>query len=299
MKILLFGKNGQLGQALAKTLPQIGKLVSLGREDVDFNDQTKLAKTIATHSPDIIINASAYTAVDKAENDESTAFRINEIAVATMAKYASEHNTLLVHYSTDYVFDGTKTKPYKEADQTKPLNVYGKSKRAGEIAAQQALHSLTFRTSWVYSAHGNNFIKTILRLAKERESINIVADQIGVPTSAHWMAEITIKAINSHKNGALPTGIYHLVPDGETSWHQIAQYVVKTAQKAGETFALNIEDIHPITTEEYPLPAKRPKNSRLDNHQLSQHLGESMPDWKIGVKQVIEQIIEERKKHET
>ncbi len=292
MKLLVFGKNGQVGHELLRTLNPLGEIVALDQQDVDLTDLDNLRKVLYAQAPGVIANAAAYTAVDKAESEPELAQIINADAVRVMADYARYNGSLLVHYSTDYVFDGEKHGAYLENDLANPLSVYGKTKRAGEEAVQQAgCHHLIFRTSWVHSAHGHNFIKTILRLAKERNSLNIVADQIGAPTSAELIADITALSIAAWQADVLPEGVYHLTASGETSWHGLASYVVEQAIARGANLNLDASKIHTITTEEYSLPAKRPKNSRLDNTKLTQRLGFQMPDWRMHVDRVIGQLV--------
>lgn len=292
MKILLLGKGGQVGHELQRTLPPLGEVIALDRKEADFNDLAGLRSMLYSHAPDVIVNAAAYTAVDKAESEEETAHRINAEAVAVLADYARYNGSLLVHYSTDYVFDGQKSGAYIETDVTNPLSVYGKSKRKGEEAVMQGgCHYLIFRTSWVYSAHGSNFIKTILRLARERDHLNIVADQIGAPTSAELIADVTALSIAAYFADVLPEGVYHLTATGETSWHGLACYVVEKAIENGAKLKLDSHKIHPITTGEYPRPARRPENSRLDNSKLATRLGFPMPDWRFHVDRVVGQLI--------
>ena len=292
MKIVLLGKNGQVGHELQRILLPLGHVIALGREEADLSSRPQLQGVLARHTPDIIVNAAAYNAVDKAESDEATAFRINAEAVGLMAEHARQSGALLVHYSTDYVFDGEASAPYAETDATNPLSAYGRSKRAGEQAIEQSgCRALIFRTSWVFSAHGGNFIKTILRLAKEREHFNVVADQYGAPTSAELIADVTALAIAGYRSHALMSGIYHLTAAGETSWHGLACHVVNRALANGATLKLNAEQIHAIPTEAYPLPAKRPKNSRMDTTALSNALGLYLPNWNIHVDRVVDQLV--------
>lgn len=291
MKILLFGKNGQVGSELSRSLLPLGELIALGRNDTDLENFTGLNDLLRTHKPDIIVNAAAYTAVDKAENNEVVAYKINAEAVGVMARYACESGILLVHYSTDYVFDGKKSGAYIEADATNPSSAYGRSKLAGEEAiVQSGCNALIFRTSWVFSAHGSNFIKTILRLARERESIEVVADQYGAPTSAELIADVTALAISGLSNKTLSTGIYHLTAAGETTWYDLACYVVSRALANGVPLTLQAQQIHAVTTEEYPLPAKRPNNSRMNSAALSSALGLHLPNWNIHVDRVVDQL---------
>lgn len=308
MKIVLLGKNGQVGKELVRALgePVPGhqdadspEVIALGRDQADLNDQESVANALEQHAPDIIINAAAYTAVDKAENDEAAAMRVNATAVGWLANYARRHNALLVHYSTDYVFDGLKKQAYTEDDTPNPQSVYGRSKRAGEQAIiDSGCQAVIFRTSWVFSVHGGNFVKTIIRLAKERDSLSVVADQIGAPTSAQHIADMTAHAIWAWHDGKLRAGIYHLTAAGETSWHGLATHVVQRLEssvaqggKGPAPLKLKTENIKPTTTENYPLPAKRPKNSRLDTGTLSAALNVKMPHWSVDVDAVVDRLL--------
>jgi dTDP-4-dehydrorhamnose reductase len=291
MKILLLGKNGQVGHELQRTLLPLGDVVALGRSEADLENPSSLNDILHTHAPGIIVNAAAYTAVDKAETDETTACKINADAVGVLAAYARDSGSLLVHYSTDYVFDGEKTGAYIETDQTNPQSAYGRSKRAGEEAIRQSgCNALIFRTSWVFSAHGGNFIKTILRLAKERDSLNIVADQFGAPTSAELIADVTALAIAGYRNRVIASGIYHLTAAGKITWHGLACHVVERSLANGATLKLDAGQIRPIPTEDYPVPAKRPKNSLMNTNALSTVLGLHLPDWRIHVNRVVDQL---------
>jgi dTDP-4-dehydrorhamnose reductase len=291
MKILLIGKNGQVGSELQRTLLPLGEVHALGRGEVDLQDLASLRQALARHGADVIVNASAYTAVDKAESDEAGAFRVNAEAVGVMADWARAHDALLVHYSTDYVFDGAKDGAYLETDATNPRSAYGRSKRAGEEAvARSGCRALVLRTSWVFSVHGGNFIKTMLRLAKERDSLNVVADQFGAPTSAELLADVTALAIAGHRRGALPGGVYHLSAAGATTWHGLASHVVARALANGARLTLAPGQIHAVPTEAYPLPAQRPRNSRMDTGALSGALGLQLPDWRVHVDRAVDQL---------
>jgi len=291
VKILLLGKDGQVGWELGRTLLPLGELVTPGRDEVDLENHVGLREFMHSHRPDLIVNAAAYTAVDMAEQDEAMACKINAEAVGVMASYAKQSGAMLVHYSTDYVFDGAKSSAYVETDATNPLSVYGRSKRAGEEAIiRSGCNALVFRTSWVFSTRGSNFIKTILRLAREHESINVVADQYGAPTSAELLAEVTARAISGLRNESLSSGIYHLTAAGETTWHGLARYVVSRALDNGASLALKPQMIHAIKTEEYPLPAKRPANSCLNSNALARTLNLDLPDWKVHVNRVVDQL---------
>ena len=281
MNILVFGKDGQLGKAFKSSfdaIPASAKLnvQYIGRAECDLSNQADLKKVLDSSNAHFIINASAYTAVDKAEIEQELAFAVNARAPELMAQYAAEHGATFFHYSTDYVFDGSKAGFYLEDDQRNPLGVYGKSKAAGEIAIEKAFQETLgqyaiFRTSWVYG-EGGNFIRTILRLAKDREELKIIHDQYGVPTSAQWLAKTTLDfALNKDQNNQLrqfTSGIYHAVPDGETTWHGLACLVVDAALKAGVSLKVKPDLIRPILAVEYPLPAPRPMNSKMSTEKL-------------------------------
>lgn len=291
MKILLFGKNGQVGHELQRTLLPLGDVRAFGREDANLEDLNELTQLLQRENPDIIVNAAAYTAVDKAESNQDAAYAINANAVAEMARYSKKANALLVHYSTDYVFDGGKNSPYEVNDPPNPQSVYGASKLAGETAiADSGCKALVLRTSWVFSSHGGNFIKTILRLAKERDTLNIVADQHGAPTSAELIADVTALAIAGHEQGILASGLYHLTASGHTTWHGLATHVVERARRNGLVLKTNPADIKPIPTEQYPVPAARPKNSRLNTITLTSPLKLQLPDWAVHVDRTVDQL---------
>jgi dTDP-4-dehydrorhamnose reductase len=283
MKILLTGCNGQVGWELARALLPLGDIIAVNRSQVDLSDPDGLRRIVQKVSPDVIVNPAAYTAVDKAETDRDMAFLINAEAPRVLAEEAAKSAALLIHYSTDYVFDGTKNAPYTEDDATHPVNVYGQSKLAGEQAIQAAgADHLILRTSWVYAARGQNFLKTILRLAAEREELAIVADQIGSPTWARLIAETTAhilrQSLLERRQGHFNSGVYNLASVGETSWHGFAQAIVEIARQQGMP-ALKNRIINPIPTTAYPAPAKRPLNSRLSTDRLEQRFGLKMPSW--------------------
>ncbi len=293
MNILLFGKNGQVGWELQRALAPLGRVVALDRNSTeyagDLTDLDGIAATIKALAPDVIVNAAAYTAVDKAEADAALADCINHQAVAVMAQAAKPLGALLVHYSTDYVFDGSGDAAWVETDATAPLSVYGQSKLAGEYAilASGCAH-LIFRTSWVYAARGNNFAKTMLRLAAAREQLNVISDQIGAPTGAELISDVTAHAIRATLNNPALGGVYHLAAAGETSWHGYAQFVIDTARAQGLAFKVNA--IHPIPTTQYPTPATRPLNSRLNTEKLTAAFGLHLPAWHTGVARMLEEI---------
>jgi dTDP-4-dehydrorhamnose reductase len=282
MNILIFGKDGQLGKAFRALIDSTNlfkdhQIQYVGRTDCDLSHADAVKKCLIDSKPDLIINAAAYTSVDKAETEVQLAYAINARAPEAMAQYAAHHGASFLHYSTDYVFDGSKAGYYQEEDERNPLGAYGKSKAAGELAIEQAFsnsphgHYAIFRTSWVYGA-GGNFIKTILRLAKEREELKVIQDQVGVPTSATWLAAVSLDLVLSSK-GQLQTfdsGIYHAVPPGETNWHALACLAVESARHAGAPLKLSQDAIKPIMAVDYPLPAPRPMNSRMATDKLKQ-----------------------------
>ncbi len=292
MTTLLFGRQGQLGRELSRSLLPLDTVVAAGRDEVDLQDIPALRQFLEAKAPRVIVNAAAYTAVDKAEANEATACQVNAAAVQAMAIYARQEAVLLVHYSTDYVFDGEKTTAYCEDDATNPLNAYGRTKLSGENAIlTSGCEALLFRTSWVFSSQGSNFIKTILRLARERETLNIVADQYGAPTSAELIADVTALAVSAWRRRAMTPGIYHMTAAGETTWHGLACYAIRKAMSKGVAFKVDPVQVRPITTADYPLPARRPKNSRLDTRAVSDALGLRLPDYRIYVDRAIDQLI--------
>lgn len=289
-KILLLGKDGQVGWELQRALAPLGILASLNRSECDLADPAQLKAVLELHEPEVIVNAAAYTAVDKAETDQVLARRINVDAVAELAIYAREMGSLLVHYSTDYVFEGNKQEAYVEDDVTNPLSVYGQSKLDGEHKIRDALcRHLIFRTSWVYAARGGNFARTILRLAQERDTLNVIDDQIGAPTSAELIADVTAHALRDVLSGRAPGGTYHLAATGETSWYGFARFIVEYARSKGIKLALAPDGLRPIPAIEYPLPAKRPQNSRLNTHLLERSFALKLPRWEAGVSRVLDE----------
>jgi dTDP-4-dehydrorhamnose reductase len=295
MKILLLGKDGQVGWELQRSLAPLGELVACGRDEADLEQLEALRQLVRRTQPDVIVNAAAYTAVDKAESDTARAQRINAEAVGLLADEASRLNTWLVHYSTDYVFNGEKSSPYEEQDATDPLSIYGKTKLEGEqrIRQSHAKH-LIFRTSWVYAARGGNFAKTMLRLAKEKDELKVVADQHGTPTSAELIADVTALAlyrVTQEKNGALAlAGTYHLASGGHTTWHGYAQYVLELAQVKGAAFKTGAAAVQAIPTSAYPTPAARPRNSRLNTAKLTGIFNIYLPDWRLHVQRLMDGI---------
>lgn len=296
MKMLLFGANGQVGWELRRSLLPLGELKACDRSAADLEDLDNLRAIVREIAPTIIVNAAAYTAVDNAESEPEKASRINAEAVELMANEAKRIDAWLVHYSTDYVFDGTKPEAYVETDEANPLSVYGKTKYQGEEAVRKSsCKHLIFRTSWVYASRGNNFAKTILRLASEREQLKVVADQVGAPTSAELIADVTAQALYQIIEDSTKTeqvgGTYHLTAAGETSWHGYAQYVLATAIERGHKLKVQPEQIEPIATAEYPTPAKRPANSRLDTTKLCQTFGVATPPWEVQVERAVAEIV--------
>ena len=296
MKILLFGRNGQVGWELQRSLAVLGELVALSSDSQDFcgdlSQLTEIAQTIRAVSPHIIVNAAAYTAVDKAESEYESAQLLNAVAPAVMAQEAKKIGAWLVHYSTDYVFDGSGDLPYLETDTTGPLNSYGQTKLAGEQGIQDSgCAHLIFRTSWVYAAHGNNFIKTILRLAQQRDRLTIVNDQIGSPTGAELIADVTAHALLSLRHETEVSGLYHLAAGGCTSWYDFARLILEQVEQASLPLKTRSVDVTPITSADYPLPAKRPLNSRLNTRKLETTFGLRLPPWQLGVSRAISEIV--------
>lgn len=295
MKILLTGKNGQVGFELQRSLAVLGEVVAVDQHDCDLSDAGAIRRLVADVEPQIVVNPAAYTAVDKAESEPELAQAINGVAPGVFGEEMARRNGLVVHYSTDYVFDGTKQGAYTEDDAPNPQSVYGKTKLGGELALQQSgARHLIFRTSWVFGAHGGNFAKTMLRLAADRESLNVVADQFGAPTSAALLADVTAQAIGRYRRepaDSFPFGLYHLVAGGVTNWHEYAQAVIRAGLAAGKPLKLTPELVRAITTAEYPVPAPRPANSRLDTSRLQQAFGLRLPPWQDGLEHVLQQIL--------
>lgn len=294
MKILLFGKNGQVGWELQRSLAPIGELIALDRHSIDLcgnlADLTGIKDAVQRVRPDVIVNAAAYTATDKAENDPATAHAINAAAPETLAQAAAAAGAWLVHYSTDYVFDGSGSKPWEEDDATGPLSVYGRTKLEGEqrIAAHCAQH-LILRTSWVYAARGDNFAKTILRLAGERERLPVINDQFGAPTGADLIADVTAHMLRRVQKADFPghAGIYHLAAGGETSWHGYASFVLDSACATGGALKASSATVVPVPTTALPTPAVRPHNSRLNTARLQNTFGLQLPAWQSGVRRML------------
>jgi dTDP-4-dehydrorhamnose reductase len=288
LKILLFGANGQVGWELQRSLSPLGELVALDRHSTelcgDLTDLNGIKDSVFRFGPDVIVNAAAYTAVDKAESDSETAQIVNAVAAGVLAAAATEAGAWLVHYSTDYVFDGSGTQAWIETDPTGPLNVYGKTKLEGEqrIASQCARH-LIFRTSWVYAARGGNFAKTMLRLAQERETLNVINDQFGAPTGADLLADVTAQVISQVRRLPELAGIYHLAAGGETTWFNYAKYVIDQSINARAAPEIIVKSIHPVATSASPVAAQRPRNSRLNTAKLQKTFGLHLAPWQHGV----------------
>lgn len=295
MKILLLGKNGQVGWELQRALAPLGTVVALDRGGADglcgdLEDLDGLDRTVRKLVPDVIVNAAAYTAVDKAETDANRAHRINAEAPGALATAASALGALLVHYSTDYVFDGGGHRAWREDSPTGPLSVYGRTKLAGEEAIRASgCRHLIFRTSWVYAARGGNFARTMLRLASERDRLTVIADQIGAPTGADLIADVSAHAIRACLATPERCGTYHLVASGETSWHGYAGFVIETARELG--VALKVEEVAAIASRDYPSAAVRPLNSRLDTARLRDSFGLHLPDWRDGVARMLREVL--------
>ena len=293
MKILLTGKNGQVGFELRRALATIGHVQAMGTAECDLCDEAATRKTIRAYRPDVIVNSAAYTAVDKAESDIERAYLINAYAPTLLAEEAQALNAMIVHYSTDYVFDGCKIDAYVESDMPNPLGVYGASKLAGEYGvARTCDRHLILRTSWVIGAHGGNFAKTILRLASEKDILSIVSDQWGAPTPASFLADITAHLVRQAHHEGFPFGLYHVAGAGQTNWHSYAMYVIGRARQAGWPIRVASDAIRAITTSDYPSSTKRPINSCLDSTKLRTTFGLHLPEWRAGVDHILDQIFD-------
>lgn len=289
--ILLLGRGGQVGRELERALAPLGPLVACDRAEADLERPDVLRDRVRAVAPAVIVNAAAFTGVDRAEAEPAACRRVNAEAVAVIADEVRRSGALLVHYSTDYVFDGTQAGWYAETDAPRPLGVYGATKLAGERAASTAARHLVFRTSWVHAAHGHNFVRTMLRLAGGREAIDVVDDQWGAPTAAALLADVTALAIAREREGRLPAGIYHLVPRGETTWCGFARFILAAARGLGLPLACGPEGVRAISTSAYPTPARRPANSRLATDKIRAALGIELPPWQDGAGQVVAAIV--------
>ena len=296
MNILLLGKGGQVGWELQRSLSVLGQVTALDFDSTehcgDFSNPAGLADTVRALRPDIIVNAAAHTAVDKAEAEPDLARTLNATAPGVLAQEAARLGAWLVHYSTDYVFDGTGTRPWVETDAPAPLSVYGRTKWEGEqLIAQSGAKHLILRTSWVYAARGGNFAKTMLRLAQERERLTVIDDQWGAPTGADLLADVTAHAIRHLQQCPQDAGLYHCVAAGETNWHLYAKYVLAQAQKAQAAIELKATEVAPVPTSAFPTPARRPHNSRLNTQKLQATFGLTLPHWQQGVARMLQEAL--------
>ena len=293
MKILLLGKNGQVGWELQRSLAPLGELVACGSAEADLGDLPALSALVRRMRPQIIVNAAAHTAVDRCETEPERAMAINADAPGLLAREAALIDALLVHYSTDYVFDGSGSRPWAEADATGPLNIYGRSKLAGEAAiCASGCRHLILRTSWVYAARGGNFARTMLRLAAERESLNVVDDQIGAPTGAELIADVTAHTVRGVARRPDLAGTYHLAAAGATSWHGFATHVIEAARgMAARAVEVAPDEIHAVPSTAFATPARRPLNSRLDCSKLERAFDLQLPDWRVGVDRLLAELL--------
>jgi dTDP-4-dehydrorhamnose reductase len=295
MKILLTGRDGQLGFELVRALAPLGEVLAVGRADCDLADAGALRALVRSHAPDLIVNPAAWTAVDRAESEPDLAFAINAGAPGILGEEAARLGSLVVHYSTDYVFDGAGQAPYTEADTPAPHSVYGSSKLAGERAlAQACARHLILRASWVLGVHGGNFAKTMLRLAAEREVLSVVDDQVGAPTSAALLADLTAHLVRQYARedrDAFPYGTYHVAAAGETSWYEYARFVLDAARAAGKPLRTGADGVRPVSTAAFPSAARRPANSRLDTSLFRDTFGLRLPPWQEGVREVLRHIL--------
>ena len=298
MKILLLGRGGQVGWELQRSLAVLGELVALdfdaaanpGQLCGDFSSLSGLAETVRRVAPNVIVNAAAHTAVDKAEAEPALARMLNAQAPEVLAAEAQKLGAWLVHYSTDYVFDGSGTQPWHETDATGPLSVYGQTKLEGELAVARCAKHLILRTSWVYAARGGNFAKTMLRLASERDALTVINDQFGAPTSAELLADVTAHSLRTALADPGLAGLYHCVAGGETTWHAYACYVLEQALALGWQLKAGPAQVTPVPTSSYPTAARRPLNSRLDTSKLQAAFGLHLPHWRVHARRMLEEI---------
>ena len=297
MKILLLGKNGQVGWELQRSLAPLGEVIALGHAGAaglagDFAQPESLAATVRAVAPGLIVNAAAHTAVDKAESEPELARLLNATTPGVVAEEAARLGAWLVHYSTDYVFDGSGTRPWVETDTPAPLSVYGATKLEGEQRIQQSgCQHLILRTSWVYAARGGNFAKTMLRLGQERERLTVIDDQWGAPTGADLLADVTAHAIRHLQHRPQDGGLYHCVAAGETTWHSYAKFVLEHASKAQQAIKIIAKEVAPVPTSAFPTPATRPHNSRLATAKLQTTFGLQLPHWQTGVARMLAEIL--------
>lgn len=294
MKILLTGSRGQVGFELQRTLAPLGKVIAPTRAALDLADAQAVEQWLEREQPQLIVNAAAWTAVDLAESEEAAARRLNAELPAQLASWAARHDALLVHFSSDYVYPGDGSTAWQESSQPKPLSVYGQTKLAGDLAIlESGAKHLIFRTSWVYSARGNNFMKTMLRLGGERDELRVVADQVGAPTSARLIANVaTLATYRRLRADDIADGVYHLCPRGETSWQGFAQAIFTQAAALGYRLAITPERVLPIPAAEYPTPAQRPLNSRLSLQLIEATLGVELPDWQDELGTTLEEFLQ-------
>lgn len=292
MKLLLLGRNGQVGWELQRSLAPLGELVAMGRDEADLARPDQLGAIVHAVRPDVIVNAAAHTAVDRAESEPELAHTLNAEAPGAIAQAAQQIGALMVHYSTDYVFDGSGSRPWCEDDPTGPLGVYGRTKLEGEqrIAAQGPRH-LILRTSWVYATRGGNFARTMLRLAKERDRLTVIDDQFGAPTGAELLADVTAHAIRETLREPAKCGLYHLAAGGETTWHGYARFVLEQAQAMGVALKAGPDAVEPVPTSAFPTPAARPHNSRLSTIRLQAAFDLRLPPWQAGVARMLHETL--------
>jgi dTDP-4-dehydrorhamnose reductase len=294
MRMVLLGSGGQVGHELRRSLALLGEVVALDYPTIDLGQPGALAGVVASSSPGVIVNAAAYTAVDRAEDEPELAHTVNADAVAALARTAAETGALLLHFSTDYVYPGTGERPWIESDQTGPRNAYGRSKLAGDEAiVRSGCRHVILRTSWVYASRGKNFVRTILRLAMTRDRLSVVDDQFGAPTAASFLADASARVVEVHLHEAhAASGVFHAAASGSTTWFGVAQAVVDRARSRGVTLTLPPDGLVPCTTAEYPLPAARPRNSRLNVDRLQQEFGIRCPDWREDLHRIVDELSE-------
>ena len=296
MNILLFGKGGQVGWELQRSLSVLGTVTALGFDSTehcgDFANPAGVAETVRALRPDVIVNAAAHTAVDKAESEADFARTLNATTPGAIAQEAAKLGAWLVHYSTDYVFDGSGNRPWTETDQPAPLSVYGRTKLEGEqLIAEAGAKHLILRTSWVYAARGGNFAKTMLRLAQERDRLTVIDDQWGAPTGADLLADVTAHALRHLRQRPQDAGLYHCAAAGETNWNEYAKYVLAQVQKVQDALEIKAKEVAPVPTSAFPTPAVRPRNSRLNTDKLQHTFGLQMPHWQAGVARMLTEIL--------
>jgi dTDP-4-dehydrorhamnose reductase len=291
LKILLLGPNGQVGWELQRALAPLGELVIAGRELGNLEQPEQLRGALRQIQPQVIVNAAAYTAVDAAESDRERAHTVNAVAPGVMAEEAAAAHALLIHFSTDYVFDGSGERAWVEADATGPVNVYGETKLKGEeLIRRSGCRHLIFRTSWVYASRGKNFLRTMLRLAADKDKLSVVGDQNGAPTGAELIADITAHALRAEAHNPALSGLYHLVADGVTTWHGFARHAIETARQLGQPMRVAADAIAACRTADFPTPARRPQNSRLSTERLRDAFQLTLPPWQVGVERAVREL---------